>query len=77
MDRYMSLERARVKLPTRRGCGGTWRQDGRGRVLTRRGHFPHVGEGELFKVDEVFRVKLLGHAGSLNGERDAQKSRRR
>ncbi len=40
-------------------------------------HFPHAGESQFFEGDNLFGVKGLGHAVSLNGESAAQKSRRR
>ena len=43
--------------------GGTWRQDGRRRVLLRQSHFPHVGESEFFEGDDVVGVKSLSHEG--------------
>ena len=39
--------------------------------------FSPFGEGQFFEGDEVFGVEFLGHAGSLNGESAARKSRRR
>ena len=41
--------------------GGTWRQDGRGRVQIQQGYVPHVGEGEVFEGDEVVGVERFGH----------------
>jgi len=40
-------------------------------------HLPHVGKSQFFKGHNFFGVKFLGHAGSLNAESDARKSRRR